>query len=360
MSELIGPYQTCNIPGRTIFNNLHFFRDYFDSKEDGALLSLDQEQAFDRIDRKFLMMAMEKMKFPPTVLSLVRLLYTNNTVMVRIGKHLTKTIKVEKGVKQGDPAASLLYVLAFEVFLRRLQSRLQPSLLPLDHAVRVTSYADDSHIVIKEHEDFKAVEDEIRNYCKYSGGRLNKDKSTCLLRGSWIDSPPSTDFPITDGKIKILGVYFSDTDCTAANWNNIIEKMASQLVHYDLILQNCGPSVKSHVLCTYILPVLWYRIQVLDPPDHILNQISDMVLRFLWGQNKHWVSKTFVFAPKIHGGLGILNPRNQMETFRIRFALRTLQSDGNYFISLSKLKVQYPKLCSIIIVQLEDFTRLYS
>jgi len=41
LSELIGPYQTCNVQGRSIYDNLSFLRDNLDSGN-GALLNLDQ------------------------------------------------------------------------------------------------------------------------------------------------------------------------------------------------------------------------------------------------------------------------------------------------------------------------------
>ena len=58
LGSIIGPDQTCGVPGRTISENLSLIRDlleYVDRENlPLALLSLDQEKAFDRVDWGFL------------------------------------------------------------------------------------------------------------------------------------------------------------------------------------------------------------------------------------------------------------------------------------------------------------------
>ena len=56
---IIDPDQTCSVPGRKITSNLHILRDVLDhidrTNETGILISLDQEKAFDRVNRTFLL-----------------------------------------------------------------------------------------------------------------------------------------------------------------------------------------------------------------------------------------------------------------------------------------------------------------
>lgn len=57
LEYIINPDQTCAVPGRTIFNNLHLMRNIIDYCEQKQLLlafiSLDQEKAFDRVNYDF-------------------------------------------------------------------------------------------------------------------------------------------------------------------------------------------------------------------------------------------------------------------------------------------------------------------
>ena len=56
---VISPDQRCSVPDRSIFGNLNLLRDLVDyvkqTNETGILVNLDQEKAFDRVDRDFLM-----------------------------------------------------------------------------------------------------------------------------------------------------------------------------------------------------------------------------------------------------------------------------------------------------------------
>ena len=54
---LLNPEQTCSVPERTIFQNLFLTRDsinYCNQKRmNGYILTIDQEKAFDRVDKFF-------------------------------------------------------------------------------------------------------------------------------------------------------------------------------------------------------------------------------------------------------------------------------------------------------------------
>ena len=56
---IVDPDQPCSVPGRKITSNLHILRDVLDyidrTNETGILISLDQEKAFDRVNRTFLL-----------------------------------------------------------------------------------------------------------------------------------------------------------------------------------------------------------------------------------------------------------------------------------------------------------------
>ena len=58
LSVILSEDQTCGIPGRSIYENLFLLRDTLDyvhhKQLSAALISLDQEKAFDRVNYGFL------------------------------------------------------------------------------------------------------------------------------------------------------------------------------------------------------------------------------------------------------------------------------------------------------------------
>ena len=79
LSSIIHPDQTCSVPGRSIFDNLILLRDVLDyvnvTNEPGTLLNLDQEKAFDRVDRHFLLNTLSHFGFGETFYGWIPLLY---------------------------------------------------------------------------------------------------------------------------------------------------------------------------------------------------------------------------------------------------------------------------------------------
>ena len=67
---IVDPDQTCSVPGRKIASNLHILRDVLDyidrTNETGILISFDQEKAFDRVNRTFLLNLLSRFGFGPS------------------------------------------------------------------------------------------------------------------------------------------------------------------------------------------------------------------------------------------------------------------------------------------------------
>ena len=119
-----------------------------------ALLSLDQEKAFDRIDWPFLFAALAKMGFGDNFIRWVRLLYSDvrSSVLVNlVNGYTSRPFKPSRGVLQGCPLSPLLYVLSMEVLAANV--RCHPDItglrLPsLSSPLPVLSlYADDTSVV---------------------------------------------------------------------------------------------------------------------------------------------------------------------------------------------------------------------
>ncbi|CAM5160671.1 unnamed protein product, partial [Natator depressus] len=121
MADVIHPDQTYTVPGRSIFDNLFLVRDLLElGRRDGlsfALLSLDQEKAFDRVDHGYLLSTLRAFGFGPQFVSFLRVLYASAECLVRLNWTLTEPVSFGRGVRQGCPLSGQLYALAIEPFL---------------------------------------------------------------------------------------------------------------------------------------------------------------------------------------------------------------------------------------------------
>ncbi|CAM2109326.1 unnamed protein product [Caretta caretta] len=108
MADVVHPDQTYTVPGRSIFDNLFLVRDLLElGRRDGlsfALLSLDQEKAFDRVDHGYLLSTLQAFGFGPQFVSFLRVLYASAECLVRLNWTLTEPVSFGRGVRQGCPS----------------------------------------------------------------------------------------------------------------------------------------------------------------------------------------------------------------------------------------------------------------
>ena len=93
--------QTCNVPGRSITDNLLLIRDSFEyiyqKQFPIAMISLDQEKAFDRLDWSFLDKVMEKMNFGNSFPNWLKLLYRDANCRILNNGYATRQIWLWRG-----------------------------------------------------------------------------------------------------------------------------------------------------------------------------------------------------------------------------------------------------------------------
>ena len=107
MPHIIGEEQSCGVNGRNIHDNLSILRDVTDYvnifNTRAALLSIDQEKAFDRVDRNYLFSVMEKMGLPVNLINWIKVLYTKTRSSVIVNNFIGESFEVKRGIRQGCP-----------------------------------------------------------------------------------------------------------------------------------------------------------------------------------------------------------------------------------------------------------------
>src|SRR5207253_545671 len=133
---------------------------------------------------------------------------------------------------------------------------------------------------------------------------------------------------------KVLGIYFTKTDLISLNFNKVLTKLKSKLLFYQTKTNAVSIFSRCNILNTFILPVLWYQLKVLTPPDSFFKEVNKLCEDFIWGGKKHWLKKCHVYVPKEYGGIGVHNARAKMLQFRVKFVNKILKNDDDpsYFL----------------------------
>ncbi|CAM2105330.1 unnamed protein product [Caretta caretta] len=231
MADVIHPDQTYTVPGRSIFDNLFIVRDLLElGHRDGlsfALLSLDQEKVFNRVDHEYLLGTLQAFGFGSQFVSFLRVLYASAECLVRLNWTLTEPVSFGQGVRQGCPLSGQLYALAIEPFLCLLQRRLT-GLVLREPELRLVllAYANDVLLVVQDPGDLAQVEACQAIYSAASSARVNWVKSSGLAVGDWrqVSSLPPALQTIrwSAGPLLYLSFYLSATHPSPPeNWQNL-------------------------------------------------------------------------------------------------------------------------------------------
>jgi len=235
--------QSYCIPGRSISDNIFFFRDLIDCglKEDGVgLLFLDIEKAFDSVDHTYMFHVLQKFGFGEKFICFVKLLYNNISNLCKVNNFLCSPFQVQRGVRQGCPLSGLLFSLLLEPLLINLRLSLSgfvPS--PEEHHIIVSAYADDICVIIRNDQDLTTLLESLRMFHRTSSLKVNWQKSKAL----WVSSvtrtsgrpPLAPPHSLPKGLsweregVKYLGVYLGPYQYSLMNWEGTVDDVTKRL-----------------------------------------------------------------------------------------------------------------------------------
>jgi hypothetical protein len=124
MESIIDPSQTAYVPGRLVADNLrsNFFYKNHCSKNniDAVLILLDTKKAFDSVDHKYIEETLIAYGFGPGFIQIFKTLYRNITARILNNGFASESIKIERGVKQGDALSCAIFIICIDPLLRNL------------------------------------------------------------------------------------------------------------------------------------------------------------------------------------------------------------------------------------------------
>ena len=176
-----------------------------------GIFALDQAAAFPSISRAFIHWVLKRMRIPRRIRKLIKALYLGGKSGVNFGGRTYYHFVSGAGVKQGDPASMVIFVLCFDPILRWISSLLSPI---GDH---LFGYCDDVGIASQNMlRSWPIIQKCFMLVGKFSGLFLNVAKTKCCvifgeLMDHVADELREVDSSLTrnlfNDFVKYLGVY---------------------------------------------------------------------------------------------------------------------------------------------------------
>ena len=323
--------QTCGVPGRFIGDNVAFLRDVVSyATSTGApvaILSLDQEKAFDRVDWSFLRATLSKMGFGPSFIGWVDLFYAGPQSAVKFNGYTTPFFDLARGVRQGCPLSPLLYVLYAEVLACTIRGN--PAIaglaIPGLHSPLpvISQYADDTSLVVTSDRAIEGVFNSYALFEKGSGSKLNLSKSRGLLLGSWagrLDPPGGLQW--SSVKLKVLGAFVGPDDLEEDNWRPRITAIENSLGAWRARQLTCRG--RALIINALGLSRVWYLASVISVPDWVKRTLTSLVFKFFWKGKVDLVTRNVVVQPLCSGGFGVVSIQLKVWALLVQWVRRFL------------------------------------
>jgi hypothetical protein len=191
VQKIVHKDQAGFIPKQSIFNHIRLARamtNYAEiAGEDGAIIALDQEKAYDKIRHDYLWITLETFGIPTSFIKMIQELYRNAHTMVAINGVFSTPFQVKRGVRQGDPLSCALFNIAIEPLACRI--RKDPGIKGINipgliDKLAVKLFADDTNLYLSKEDDYHQVQKILEEWCQISGAKFNKEKTEIIPIGS--------------------------------------------------------------------------------------------------------------------------------------------------------------------------------
>ena len=187
-----------------IFNLKMIVEKCIETQKDMYACFIDYSKAFDTVNHKKLIECLKTTDIDLSDIALVANFYWEQDTKIRIGNHMSESLKIKRGVRQGcvlSPSLSNLYT---ENIFRQIDEL--PGVKIGGRNINNLRYADDTVLLAETEEDIQKIVDQVKRESE-SFGLLMNAKKTKTMVFSKSSNPPNTRIHIegklNDGRWKI-------------------------------------------------------------------------------------------------------------------------------------------------------------
>ncbi|KAI4877209.1 hypothetical protein NFI96_028665 [Prochilodus magdalenae] len=253
------------------------------------------------------------------------------------GGGLSLPVPVRRGIRQGCPLSGQLYAIAVEPLLCLLRTRLL-GLQFAGSSVKLSAYADDVTVVIRNSEDVDALKASLSIYERASSARLNWGKTKAVWCGPRAGGRPLPPLPGAvewDRKgFKVLGVWLGTEDVEIKNWEGLVEKVRARLSKWSWLLPQLSYRGRVLIANNLIASALWHKFTVLNPPRGLIKDIQKALVDFFWS-GQHWLRAAVLYFPVQEGGQGLIDIRSRVAVLRLQAVQRFLYCGRHPWIDVA-------------------------
>ena len=323
LPKIIHSDQNGFIKGRNINYNIRLIQDIIDYSNNhnlkGLILFVDFAKAFDTVEWEYMFTVLKQFNFGNSFIHWVHTLYYDNEFSISNNGWISSPTKISRGIKQGCPLSSLLFVITVETMAIKIRQEesLKGIKLSVHHKYqfKISQLADDTTLFLKSKEDVTKALNIIEIFGSLSGLILNREKSYGIQLGKIPDMP--NDFERIDWSsksVKTLGIIFNKNknEMLTQNWDSRIVKIKSIIQSWsNRQLSMIG---KVQIIKSLLIPQITYLYSVLPMPKKYIQSVNKIIFKFLWNGKSEKIKRNTITNKYTEGGLQMINLEMHIKT----------------------------------------------
>ena len=338
LPDIINNDQTGFLKGRSISENVRLLNSVISYAEQqnipGMLLFIDFEKAFDTLEWKFLEKTLCLYNFGDSLITWIRLLYTDISSSIQNNGWSSEFFKLNRGVRQGCPLSPYLFILCVEILGNAIRNCDQiKGICVLDVECKISQYADDTTLILdgsekSMHQSFSLLD----SFASISGLRINYEKTEALWIGDMrfqrrkIAAYKNISWP--SHKVKALGVWLSTIkeESITLNYEEKKEIISKTIENWQF--RRLTPLGKIVVVKSLLVSQLVYIMSPLPTPSGHLKDINNLLYQFLWDGKRDKIKRVEMINDYATGGLKMLDIQIFNRALKAKWIQKNLDSSN--------------------------------
>ena len=339
---IISNHQTGFQKGKSTTDNLilmylvleHYERN---PQEEGYLVQIDYEKAFDSVEHAYLFSVLKKIGLGNKLIHMIKVAFSGCSSMILINGHLSEPVYLCRGLHQGSPLSPILFILAGQSLTDRCVQNEQIKGIIVDNVeVLMSLFADDTDTFLKDKEGIVELMKELELFGSVSGCKCNRDKTKCVPLGA--SKGKSTDAirellgqeNITN-TFSALGISFDNSNlrnvCTR-NYEDKLVKANEWAVRWSrryLTIYGKVTIIKTLLLSQFVYLI----VPLVTPPVETLKRIQTDMYKFIWGGKPDKIKRAVINNNKSQGGIDMIDFQEFFTSLKLKLVGVIINSNCN-------------------------------
>ena len=364
LNILVSETQSGFIPGRNISDCTRLIYDimhHVDEKnQDGLLLLIDFEKAFDSISWRFMYRVLSFLGFKNGLINWIKLFNTEVKASVIQCGILSEFFNISSGARQGDPIAAYVFILCAQILHLLIQSNTNIKGIKIhEDEYKMTQFADDTTLILDGSvESLRSALNVLEVFGSLSGLKVNKLKTKVVWIGRKKLCKEKLDVGIKLDwnciKFDLLGITFhvNLNEMVSINYENVFPKIRNLMSNWE---KRClTPIGKIVIIKTFLLTNFNHLFVTLPTPStSVTQELNNVLYKYLWDNKPDKINRIQISQDYLNGGLKMINVLNFIKAIKTTWIRRILQGGNQQWLKLlessifstNKIAVFGPQWC---------------